>query len=277
MVNLRSGKKVPFLGKNIPKRSYSYKKPISKEEECELVSKIGSISIHEVHEPNIIPESVQSKTLAQHNATNELTYGSMPSLEGSQLVDNYNTFDDGTVESAVQSESQSESEDEFEIDINSAGLPDNLNDIVENFEREMVKLDENFDLLGLLKATTKVISKPSPSFLDSSESSDSSQDSISSVSSDDMTEDSLLISDGSTITGKMHKNKRKKAVFFDSSASSLSSTLKTSIDKTLDSDLSTDEDDCCDVEQSHVADERKPKFSENSYQEICEMYTEFCQ
>ena len=275
MVNLRSGKKVPFLGKNIPKRSYSYKKPVSKEEECELVSKIGSISIHEVHAPNIIPETVQSKT--QDSDTNELTYGSMPSLEGSQLVDNYNTFDDGTVESAVQSESQSESEDESEFDINSAGLPDNLNDIVENFEREMVKLDENFDLLGLLKATTKVISKPSPSFLDSSESTDSSQDSISSVSSHDMTEDSLLISDDSTITGEMHINKRKKAVFFDSSASSLTSTLKTSIDKTLDSDLSTDEDDCCDVEQSHVADERKPKFSENSYQEICEMYTEFCQ
>ena len=274
MVNLRSGKKVPFLGKNIPKRSYSYKKPISREEECELVSKIGSISIHEVHYPNIIPETVQSKTLAQDNDTNELTYGSMPSLEGSQFVENYNTFDDGTVESVVQSESQSESEDESEIDINAAGLPDNLNDIVENFEKEMVKLDDNFDLMGLLKATTKVINKPSPSFHDSS---DSSQDSFSSVSSHDMTEDSLLISDDSTITGKMHINKRKKAVFFDSSASSLSSTLNTMIEKTLDSDLSTDEDGCCDVEQSHVTDERKPKFSENSYQEICEMYTEFCQ
>ena len=255
MVNLRSGKKVPFLGRNIPKRSYSYKKPISKEEESELVSKIGSISI-------------------QDNNVNELTYGSMPSLEGSAMVDDFNTSNDA---STVQSESQSESEDESEIDINAADLPDNLIDIIENFEKEMIKLDENFELMGLLKATTKVMNKSSPAFHDSPETSYTSQNSDSSISSHDMTEDSFLTSDASTIDITTRITKRKKAVFFNIlSASSLSSTF-TAIDKALESDLSTDEDGCGDVEQSGVVDERKPNFSENSYQEICEMYTEFCQ
>ena len=240
MVNLRSGKKVPFLGKNIPKRSYSYKNPISKEEESELVSKIGSISIHE---PNSMPATTQSKTVAQDDNINEITYGSMPSLEGSELVDI--TCNDETGESTVPTDIQSESEDEREIDFNAAELPDNLIDIVENFEKEMVKLDKNFELMGLLKATTKVMTESSPAFLDSSGSTNSSKDSISSVSSQDMTEDSLVISDESII-----------------------------IDKPVDS---IDEDSCSDVTQANVADERRPNFSEQSYQEICEMYTEFCQ
>ena len=272
MVNLRSGKKVPFLGRNIPKRSYSYKKPISKEEESELVSKIGSISIHE--QPNVMPETTHFQSLAQDNNVNELTYGSMPSLEGSAMVDDFNASNDA---STVQSESQSESEDESEIDINAADLPDNLIDIIENFEKEMIKLDENFELMGLLKATTKVMNKSSPAFHDSPETSYTSQNSDSSISSHDMTEDSFLTSDASTIDITTRITKRKKAVFFNiSSASSLSSTF-TAIDKALESDLSTDEDGCGDVEQSGVVDERKPNFSENSYQEICEMYTEFCQ
>ena len=45
MVSLRSGKKVPFLGKKIPKRPRSYKTTIEPEDELNLVTRIGSISI----------------------------------------------------------------------------------------------------------------------------------------------------------------------------------------------------------------------------------------
>ena len=45
MVSLRNGKKVPFLGKKIPKRPRSYKTSLEPEDELNLATKIGSISI----------------------------------------------------------------------------------------------------------------------------------------------------------------------------------------------------------------------------------------
>lgn len=45
MVSLRSGKKVPFLGKKIPKRPRSYKTTLEPEDELNLVTRIESISI----------------------------------------------------------------------------------------------------------------------------------------------------------------------------------------------------------------------------------------
>ena len=84
-----------------------------------------------------------------------------------------------------------------------------------------------------------------------------------------MTEDSILTSDASSI----NEEEEKQNVFSDiSSASSLSSTLKTMIDKAIESESSSDEDDGNDVEQPNAEDERRPNFSENSYQEIYEMY-----
>ena len=99
MVNLRSGKKVPFLGKNIPKRPYSYKTPIQKEEEIELVAKIASISIHE---KDVLPE------MPETDADNNVTYGSMPSLEGSVLEENSSNSD--VTETNIQSNFQSDPE-----------------------------------------------------------------------------------------------------------------------------------------------------------------------
>ena len=48
-MKLRTGKNVPFLNKNIPKRkytkSYKYKEPISKEAEDDLASSFANISL----------------------------------------------------------------------------------------------------------------------------------------------------------------------------------------------------------------------------------------
>ena len=44
MVSLRNGKKVPFLGKNIPKRPRSNKTPLQIEDELELTTRLDSIS-----------------------------------------------------------------------------------------------------------------------------------------------------------------------------------------------------------------------------------------
>ena len=257
MVSLRSGKKVPFLGKNIPKRAYKYKTPIPKEDENELVSKLGSISIHE---PNDLPEpteSTKSENDAQDTDVNEVTYGSMPSLEGSALEDT--SIHAADAESNLQNENgvETESENKSDIEIKASELPSNILDIVNRFETEMIKFDEQFELMGLLKASAKVAGTSSGSFLDSSV---SSQNSVSSDSSHDMTSDSFLISDESTINGNI--TKRKQTAFSDiSSASSLSSTLQTMADKAIGSDTSAD---CTET-------------SESNYAEICEMYNEFCQ
>ena len=45
MVSLRSGKKVPFLGKNIPKKARPYQTPLKSEDELEITSRFDSISI----------------------------------------------------------------------------------------------------------------------------------------------------------------------------------------------------------------------------------------
>ena len=237
MVSLRSGKKVPFLGKNIPKRAYTYKKPIPKEEESELITKIGSISIHEPNAP--------ADTTVEDNNVNSATYES----------------DETIVESTVQNDLQStlETTDQSEIETDTSEMPNKTVGIIERFEAEMTKADQHFKLMGLLNASTKLMNSSNPVFLDSSASSESSQDSASSDSSQDMTEDSILTSEVSSID--------------ISSASSLSSTLKTMIDKAIDSESSSeDEDDLNDVGQLNAADERRPKFSENSYNEIYEMY-----
>ena len=248
MVSLRSGKKVPFLGKNIPKRAYTYKKPIPKEEESELITKIGSISIQE---PNATAD-----TTVEDNNVNSATYES----------------DETIVESTVQNDLQStlETTDQSEIDIDTSEMPNKTVGIIERFEAEMTKADQHFKLMGLLNASTKLMNSSNPVFLDSSASSESSQDSASSDSSQDMTEDSILTSEISSID----EGNEKQNVFSDiSSASSLSSTLKTMIDKAIDSESSSeDEDDLNDVGQLNAADERRPKFSENSYNEIYEMY-----
>lgn len=244
MVSLRSGKKVPFLGKNIPKRAYTYKKPISKEEESELISKIGSISIHE---PNIPDE-----TTAQDDNSKHDTYDS----------------DETIAESTVQNDDQStlETSDQSQIEIDTSEMPDKFTGIVSRFEAEMAKGDKHFKLMGLLNASTKLMNSCNPALRDSS---NSSEDSDSSESSEDMTEDSILTSDASSI----NEENEKQNTFSDiSSASSLSSTLKTMIDKAIESESSTDEDDDNDIEGPNAADERRPNFSENSYQEIYEMY-----
>ena len=268
MVSLRSGKKVPFLGKNIPKRSYSYKKPIPTAEESELISKIGSISIHE-------PTLPASQTDGQDININD-TYGSMPSLEGSTIEDsspqeNFDTSEDDTKgESTMQSDFRSE----IEIDTadGTAGAPETLG-IIQKFEAEMSNADKNFKLMGLLNASTKLMTN---SILDSSNASESSDDSTASNLSRDMTEDSILTSDVSSSTVPCNES-RQQNIFSDiSSASSLSSTLKTMIDKAIDSDTSSsDEDDYNDSTRRFVAeDERRPNFSENSYQEIYERYNQ---
>ena len=235
MVNLRSGKKVPFLGKNIPKRPYSYKTPIQKEEEIELVAKIASISIHE---KDVLPE------VPDTDADNNASYGSMPSMEGSVLEENSGNID------------ATETENESEIEINANELPSNILEIVEKFEAKMTKLDKQFELMGLLKASANLARKSSPAILDSSVSSDSD-------SSQNVTEDSTSTSDGSTINECIELSQQN--VFSDiSSSSSLSSTLKTMIDRAVDSDSSATEDDCTDTSGTDIA-------------EICEMYNEFCQ
>ena len=244
MVSLRSGKKVPFLGKNIPKRAYTYKKPISKEEESDLISKIGSISIHE---PNIPDE-----TTAQDDNSKNDTYDS----------------DETIAESTVQNDDQStlETSDQSQIEIDTSEMPDKFTGIVSRFEAEMAKGDKHFKLMGLLNASTKLMNSCNPALLDSS---NSSEDSDSSESSEDMTEDSILTSDVSSI----NEENEKQNIFSDiSSASSLSSTLKTMIEKAIESESSSDEDDDNYIEEANAADERRPNFSENSYQEIYEMY-----
>ena len=272
MVSLRSGKKVPFLGKNIPKRSYSYKKPIPTAEESELISKIGSISIHE-------PTLPGPQTDGQDSNINDDTYGSMPSLEGSIIEDsnhqeNFDTSDDHTKgESTMQSDFQSE----IEIDTadGTAGAPETLG-IIQKFEAEMSLADKQFKLMGLLNASTKLMKNSSSAFLDSSNASESSGDSTPSNLSRDMTEDSILTSDVSSSTVPCNES-RQQNIFSDiSSASSLSSTLKTMIDKAIDSDTSSsDEDDYNDSTRQFIAeDERRPNFSENSYQDIYERYNQ---
>ena len=244
MVSLRSGKKVPFLGKNIPKRAYTYKKPISKEEESDLITKIGSISIHE--------PSVPAETTVQDNKSNNDTYDS----------------DETIAESTVQNDDQStlETSDQSQIEIDTSEMPDKFVGIVGRFEAEMAKGDKHFKLMSLLNASTKLMSSCDPALL---ESSNSSQDSVSSESSQDMTEDSILTSDASST----NEENEKQNIFSDiSSASSLSSTLKTMIDKAIESESSSDEDDDNDIEEPNAVDERRPNFSENSYQEIYEMY-----
>ena len=244
MVSLRSGKKVPFLGKNIPKRAYTYKKPISKEEESDLITKIGSISIHE--------PSVPAETTVQDNKSINDTYDS----------------DETIAESTVQNDDQStfETSDQSQIEIDSSEMPDKFVGFDGRSEAKMPKGDKHFKLMSLLNASTKLMSSCDPALL---ESSNSSQDSVSSESSQDMTEDSILTSDASST----NEENEKQNIFSDiSSASSLSSSLKTMIDKAIESDSSSDEDDDNGIEQSIAADERRPNFSENSYQEIYEMY-----
>ena len=248
MVSLRSGKKVPFLGKNIPKRAYTYKKPIPKDEESELITKIGSISIHEPSAP--------ADTTVEDNNVNNATYDSDETIAESTIQDDHQS----TLEASEQSE----------IEIDTSEMPNKTVAIVERFETEMTKADQHFKLMGLLNASTKLMNSSNPAFLDSSVSSNSSQDSASSDTTQDMTEDSILTSEVSSI----NEENEKQNDFSDiSSASSLSSTLKTMIDKAVDSESSSDdEDNLNDIGHSNVADERKPNFSENSYQEIYEMH-----
>ena len=254
MVYLRSGKKVPFLGKNIPKRPYAYKTPIQKEQESELVSKIASISIQE---KDVFPE------MPETDADNNVTYGSMPSLEGSVLEENSSNSDvtETNIQSNFQSdpEVQSDLENESEIEINANELPSNILEIVEKFEAKMTKLDKQFELMGLLKASANLATNSSPAFLDSS----SSSDSFSSDSSQNITDDSISTCDGNTTNECLEQSQQN--IFSDiSSSSSLSSTLETMIDRAVDSDSSATEDDCTDTSESDIA-------------EICEMYNEFCQ
>ena len=226
MVSLRSGKKVPFLGKNIPKRPYSYKKPIHTAEENELTSKIGSISIHE---PSSAPEDTKSEMDGADVNINNLihTYGSMPSLEGSKAeeFENFDTTDD---ETNVKSK----------IEIDTAELPNEPVGIITKFEAKMGKAATQ-SYSPLIRAI--------PTFLDSSHA--SSQDSTLSESSQDLTEDSVLISDVSSIDAEFNRfdednEKYQQNLFSDiSSASLLSSTLLTMADKAIGSDSSSDEED----------------------------------
>ena len=227
MVSLRSGKKVPFLGKNIPKRPYSYKKPIPTADENELISKIGSISIHE---PSYAPEDTKSEMDGADVNINNDTYGSMPSLEGSKAeeLENFDTSDD-------------ETNVESEVEIDTTDLPDETVGIIQKFETKMGKAPTQ-PYSPLIRAI--------PTFLDSSDASESAQDSTLSDSSQDLTEDSVLISDVSAIDVELYRfdkenEKRQQSLFSDnSSASSLSSTLQTMIDKAIDSELSSsDEED----------------------------------
>ena len=58
-MKLRTGKNVPFLNKNIPKRrytkSYKYKEPISKETEDDLASSFANISLCDKKKPTVEP------------------------------------------------------------------------------------------------------------------------------------------------------------------------------------------------------------------------------
>ena len=252
MVSLRSGKKVPFLGKNIPKRSYCYKKPLPTEEESELISKIGSISIHE---PSTLPDT--SQTNASDININDNTFGSMPSLEGSSIEEsepeNFDASGDDTdVESTIQSE----------IVIDTADSPEESVCVIQKFEAEMTRAEKHFKLMGILNASTKLMGRSNPPLIDYSNASSSSQDS---VSSGDLSEDSVSVSDVSSI---IEENKTlQQSVFSDISAgSSLSSTLEAMIENAIDSieDDSSDQDDCNSTRQSRVEAERRPSFSENS-------------
>ena len=264
MVRLRSGRKVHFLGKNIPKRAYTYKTPIPKEEESELITKIGSISIHEPVEMSKLI-NVPSETTVQDNNANNGTYDSDNSIAESIATSTAESIAESTVHNDDQS--TLETSDQSQIEIDTSEMPDKFVGIVGRFEAKMAKGDKHFKLMGLLNASSKLMNSCYPALLDSS---NSSQDSVSSESSQDMTEDSILTSTNASSTYEENENQN---IFSDiSSVSSLSSTLKTMIDKAIESDSSSDEDDGNDIEQSNAADERRPNFSENSYQEIYEMY-----
>ena len=267
MVSLRSGRKVPFLGKNIPKRAYTYKTPIPKEEESELITKIGSISIHEPVEMSNLT-NVPAETTVQDNNANNGTYDSDNSIAQSIAESTAESTAESIAESTVQNDDQStlETIDQSQIEIDTSEMPDKFTGIVERFEAEMAKGDNHFKLMSLLNASAKLMNNCDAPLLDSS---NSSQDSASSESSQDMTKDSILTSDASST----NEENEKQNIFSDiSSASSLSSTLKTMIDKAIESESSSDEDDDNDIEEPNAADERRPNFSENSYQEIYEMY-----
>ena len=68
MVSLRSGKKVPFLGKKIPKRPRSYRTTLESEDELNLATRIESISIQN-HDASENVNQIDTKKNAKHPST----------------------------------------------------------------------------------------------------------------------------------------------------------------------------------------------------------------
>ena len=68
MVSLRNGKKVPFLGKKIPKRPRSYKTTLEPEDELNLATRIGSISIQN-HDASENVNEIDTKNNAKPAST----------------------------------------------------------------------------------------------------------------------------------------------------------------------------------------------------------------
>ena len=73
-MKLRTGKNVPFLNKNIPKRrytkSYKYKEPISKETEDDLASSFANISLCDKKKPT----AKQAVTPRKHRPANRKSF-----------------------------------------------------------------------------------------------------------------------------------------------------------------------------------------------------------
>ena len=70
MVSLRSGKKVPFLGKNIPKRPHSYRTTLEPEDETVLASRLGSISIQN-HDASTAVNQTRTKQKTKQDEISE--------------------------------------------------------------------------------------------------------------------------------------------------------------------------------------------------------------
>ena len=126
-MKLRTGKNVPFLNKNFPKRKYtkSYKSPISKEEEDDLVSSFANISLC---------DNVQSTNKQSVLATPRKRIR-LPKRKSLVFSDNDSTGDED--EPAIQK-------------INLSKLPFNQNEDAEEVESE---IEQEIELVEVIGAT----------------------------------------------------------------------------------------------------------------------------
>ena len=93
-MKLRTGKNVPFLNKNIPKRkytkSYKYKEPISREAEDDLASSFANISLCDKKRPT----TAQAITPRKHRPANRksLIFDDNSSSDEEEAIPKYNLF-----------------------------------------------------------------------------------------------------------------------------------------------------------------------------------------